>query len=169
MNRRYDGCFQPCSRLASFNGVLSVRGWFESITKRKQIRADRQILEKRVRHFLESYLAASPTKKNEFYEAIAGAASACRPSMADPTLENIERAQKTSELALKVVQARFRRGADVDHVQSMITDAYATIAIAHRRSAAAYTTDPEMQRLGTAAVHLVTMATSYMALMGYEA
>jgi hypothetical protein len=145
-----------------------VRGWFVSITKRKQIRADHRILEARVRRFLESYLVASAARKNEFYEVIAGAASACRPSVTDPTVENIERAQKTSELALKVVQSRFRRGVDVDHVQSMITDAYATIAIAYRRASAAYTTDPEMQRLGTAAVHLVTMATSYMALTGYE-
>ena len=44
----------------------------------------------------------------------------------------------------------------------MITDAYAAVAIAHRRAAAVYTMDKEMQQLGTAAVHLVTMATSYM-------
>ena len=139
-------------------------GWFGSIVRRKQIRADRQILEKRVRRFLERYLAADPVKKIEFYEAIAGAVSGCQPSITDPSIQNIELAQTTSERALKVVQARLRKGADVDHVQTMITDAYATIAIAHRRAAAAYTTDPEMQRLGTAAVHLVTMATSFMAL-----
>src|SRR4029077_9226940 len=101
-------------------------------------------------------------------EVIAGAVSACQPSVADPSVQNIELAQTTSELALKVVQARVRKGADIDHVQTMITDAYATIAIAHRRAAMAYATDPEMQRLGTAAVHLITMATSYIALMGYE-
>jgi hypothetical protein len=145
-----------------------VIDWFGSIVRRKQIRADRQILEKRVRHFLQRYLAADPAKKSEFYEVIAGAAAACQPSMADPSIENIELAHATSEMALKVVQARLRRGVD-DHVQAMITDAYATIAIAFRRASAAYTTDPEMQRLGTAAVHLVTMATSYMALTEYEA
>jgi hypothetical protein len=51
----------------------------------------------------------------------------------------------------------------------MITGAYATVAIAYRRAAAVYTMDPEKQRLGTAAVHLVTMATSYMALIRPEA
>ena len=51
---------------------------------------------------------------------------------------------------------------DGDHLQSMITDAYAVVAVAHRRAAAVYTIDKSMQQLGTAAVHLVTMATSYM-------
>ena len=49
-----------------------------------------------------------------------------------------------------------------------ITDAYATVAIAYRRAAAFYTIDDEMKRLGTAAVHLVTMATSYMAAQSEE-
>jgi hypothetical protein len=145
-----------------------VRGWFGSNIQRKQVRADRQILEQRVRRFLESYLVADAEKKSEFYEVIAGAASACQPNLADPTVENIELAQITSEMALKVVKARLRRGSDVDHLQSMITNAYATVAIAYRRASTAYTTDPEMQRLGTAAVHLITMATSHMALTGYK-
>jgi hypothetical protein len=42
---------------------------------------------------------------------------------------------------------------DSDDMQSMITDGYATVAIAYRRAAAAYTIDNEMQQLGTAAVH----------------
>jgi hypothetical protein len=141
-----------------------VRGWFESIIQRKQIREDRRILEDRVRRFLESYLAASAARKNEFYEVVAGAAAACQPSIADPTVENIELTQTISEVALTVLRSRLRRGADVDPVQSMITDAYATVAMAHRRAAAKYTKSLEMQRLGTAAVHLVTMATSFMAL-----
>ena len=143
-------------------------GWFGSIVRRKQIRADRKV-EKRVRHFLERYLAADAASKNQFYQVVAGAAAACQHSVRDPTLENTDLAYATSDLAFKIVQSRSRRGTAADSVQSMITDAYATVAIAHRRAAAAYTADPEMQRLGTAAVHLVTMATSYMALMEYEA
>ena len=143
--------------------------WVGSIVRRKQIRTDQKILEKRVRHFLERYLAADAASKNQFYQVVAGAAAACQQSFRDPTLEDTELAQATSDLAFKVVQSRSRRCTAADSVQSMITDAYATIAIAHRRAAAAYTADPEMQRLGTAAVHLVTMATSYMALMEYEA
>ena len=42
------------------------------------------------------------------------------------------------------------------------TDAYATVAIAYRRAAGIYTEDRDMQELGTAAVHLLTMATSYV-------
>jgi hypothetical protein len=140
-------------------------GWFRSSAQRKQIREDRHFLEQRVRHFLESYLAADAIRKNHFYEVVAGASAACHPSIADAPLQNIERAQTTSNLALNVVRSRLLQRADFDHVQSMITDAYATVALAHRRAAAVYTMDPEMQRLGTAAVHLVTMATSYMALV----
>jgi hypothetical protein len=133
--------------------------------QRKQIREDRHYLEERVRRFLENYLAADAIRKNQFY-VVAGASAACQPSIADASLQNIERAQTTSDLALNVVRSRLLQRADFDHVQSMITDAYATVALAHRRAAAVYTLDPEMQKLGTAAVHLVTMATSYMALVG---
>lgn len=141
--------------------------WFGSIVRRKLIRADRKI-EKRVRRFLERYLAADAAGKNQFYQVVAGAAAACQHSVRDPTLKNTELAHATSDFAFKVVQSRLQRCNAADFVQSMITDAYATVAIAHLRASAAYATDPEMQRLGTAAVHLVTMATSYMALMEYE-
>ena|ERR1700686_3855460 len=42
------------------------------------------------------------------------------------------------------------------------TDAYAAVAVAYHRAVGAYTRDSEMQQLGTAAVHLLTVATSYM-------
>jgi hypothetical protein len=45
---------------------------------------------------------------------------------------------------------------------TLITDAYATVAVAYRRAAGVYAMDEEMQKLGTAAVHLLTMATSYL-------
>ena len=50
----------------------------------------------------------------------------------------------------------------------MITDAYATVAIAYRRASAGYTIDEEMQKLGTAAVHLITIANSYVTAQGDE-
>jgi hypothetical protein len=49
-----------------------------------------------------------------------------------------------------------------DRTADFVTDACATVAIAYHRAAGVYTLDKEMQELGTAAVHLLTMATSYM-------
>ena len=75
-----------------------------------------------------------------------------------------------SHTALKVVKLREQqRSADNDQVNALITDAYATVAIAYRRASAAYTVDKEMQQLGTAAIHLVTIATSYMTAQADEA
>ena len=51
---------------------------------------------------------------------------------------------------------------DNDELAALITDAYATVALAYRRASAAYTVDEDMQQLGTAAVHLLTIAMSYM-------
>lgn len=48
-----------------------------------------------------------------------------------------------------------------DRLADFLTDAYATVGIAYHRAAGVYTMDKEMQELGTAAVHLLTMATSY--------
>ena len=142
--------------------------WLRSVIGRKQTRDDR-LLEERARRFLEDYLAADAVRKNDFYEVVAGAAAACRASVVDPDKDNIELAQIASEKAFNAFRSRAPRYADGDSIQSMITDAYATVAIAHRRAAAMYTRDLELQRLGTAAVHLVTMATSYMALTQPEA
>ena len=49
-----------------------------------------------------------------------------------------------------------------DRISTFATDAYATVGVAFHRAAGVYITDKEMQELGTAAVHLLTMATSYM-------
>ena len=49
-----------------------------------------------------------------------------------------------------------------DPLADFVTDACATVAIAYHRAAGVYTLDKEMQELGTAAVHLLTMATSYI-------
>ena len=101
---------------------------------------------------------------------IAGAAAACQPDFSDPNLENAQLSQATAEAALKIVKLReHQRIADNDQVAALITDAYATVAVAYRRASAAYATDEEMQKLGTAAVHLLTMAMSYMAAQTDEA
>ena len=44
---------------------------------------------------------------------------------------------------------------------AFIIDAYATVAIAYHRAAGIYSEAKPMQELGTAAVHLLTMATSH--------
>ena len=51
---------------------------------------------------------------------------------------------------------------EVGSGDAFVKDAYATVAIAYHRAAGVYIEDKLMQELGTAAVHLLTMATSYM-------
>jgi hypothetical protein len=129
----------------------------------QKIRHDRRYLETRARRLLQSYLTSSEEQKRQYYQVIAGAASACQPGIDDPSVSNEKLAELTALAATKVVQGRNRKAKDQhDHSAVLITDAYATVAIAYRRAAAAYTTDKEMEQLGTAAVHLVTIANSFM-------
>ena len=131
--------------------------------RRKAIREDRKYIVARARRFLTSYLASDDLQKQQYYGLVAGAADACRPRVSDPHLENTELSKLIAETALRVVKVRHRHAEDKGHLQELITDAYATIAIAYRRAAAVYVLDKEMQQIGTAAVHLVTIANSYMA------
>ena len=64
----------------------------------------------------------------------------------------------------KMVLAREGRRAlkKDDRTADFVTDACATVGIAYHRAAGVYAMDKEMHQLGTAAVHLLTMATSYM-------
>ncbi len=135
--------------------------WLNAQKQRKQIRQDRKLLEVRARRLLNGYLAADGPRKQRFYQVVAGAAAAFSPVISDPGLESSQLAHATADAAIEVVKQRELKKMDGDELQSMITDAYATIAIAYRRAAAFYTADKEMLRLGTAAVHLVTMATSF--------
>jgi hypothetical protein len=138
--------------------------WFRRDGTRKAIRADRRLLVARARRLLLSYLASDDLRKQEYYELIAGAAAACQLSDPHPTLESTEVSKIVAEAALRVVKGREQRAiADADQLQSSITDAYATVAVAYRRAAAVYAQDEEMQQVGTAAVHMVTMANSYVA------
>lgn len=136
--------------------------WFKPNKQREMIREDRKHLEARARRLLKEYLSADAPQKQRYYEVIDGAAAACEPGVSNPNLENVQLTQAAAEAALNVVKQR-QAIADKDQVAVLITDAYATVAIANRRASAAYTSDSEMQQLGTAAVHLVTIATSYMA------
>ncbi|KRR06824.1 hypothetical protein CP49_01585 [Bradyrhizobium valentinum] len=118
---------------------------------------------------MKSYLSADGPRKQQYYEVIAAAAAACQPDVSDPTLENVQLAEAAAEAALKVVRVREPQAIDDnDQLAALITDAYATVAIAYRRASTAYTVDEEMQQLGTAAVHLLTMAISYTAAQADE-
>jgi hypothetical protein len=139
-----------------------VFSWFKPNKQRARIREDRKYLEARARRLLKGYLSADAARKQRYYEVVAGAAAACQPGVSDPNLENSQLAQAAAETARAVVRQR-------EHQASLITDAYATVAIAYRRASAGYTIDEEMQKLGTAAVHLVTIANSHVAAQSREA
>jgi hypothetical protein len=131
---------------------------------RKAVRQDRKYIVGRARRFLLSYLAADDAQKQQYYELVAGAAAACQPAVSDPNLENTESSKIIAETALRVVKVRERQASDGDdHLAASITDAYATVAMAYRRAAAVYVLDEEMQQIGTAAVHMVTIANSFVA------
>jgi hypothetical protein len=143
--------------------------WFKPNKQRAMIREDRKHLEARARRLLKGYLSADELKKRRYYEVVAGAAAGCQSDVTDPKLVGVQLAQVAAEAAFKVVRKRERQAIDEnDQVGSLITDAYATVAIAHRRASAAYTGDEEMKKLGTAAVHLLTIATSYMSAQADE-
>ena len=145
-----------------------VFGWFnsEKREKRRKVRLDRKHLEARTRRFLKSYLGADETRKPQFYRAVEEASKQCQPmELAGPLeLEDAQVAEATSNAAMKRVLARERQAAQKkdDRIADFVTDACATVAIAYHRAAGVYTIDKEMEELGTASVHLLTMATSYM-------
>jgi hypothetical protein len=143
-----------------------VFGWHKSERwqQRRKIRLDRRHLETRARRFLKIYLNADQTRKPQFYRVVEEAARQCRPagsSLPPPEQEDNEIAEATSIAAMTKVLERDATMKD-DPTADFITDACATVAIAYHRAAGLYTRDKEMQELGTAAVHLLTMATSYM-------
>jgi len=117
---------------------------------------------------LLSYLASDDQQKQEYLELIGGAAAASQPKVSDPSLPNTELSKTIAEAALGVVKVRDRQTNDNGRLPGLITDAYATVAMAYRRAAAVYVLDEEMQQIGTAAVHLVTIANSYKATQSPE-
>jgi len=142
-----------------------VFGWFKSEQRewRRKIRLDRKHLKARSRRFLRRYLNADQTRKHHFYRAVDEMSKQCQPArlgLLPPELEDAQIAEATSNAAMKIV---LERGAKKDdRISDFVTDACATVGIAYHRAAGIYTMDKEMQELGTAAVHLLTIAASYM-------
>lgn len=130
--------------------------------RRAIIRQDRQYLEARARHFLDRYLSASDTDKDRYLDVVAAVGAACQPENVVSFSENLHVAEMTAATASAVVMRRIRGEGDrpEDPPQAFMTDACATVAVAYRRAAGIYVGIKKMQRLGTAAVHLLTMATS---------
>jgi PIN domain len=143
-----------------------VLGWFKSERRerRRKVRLDRQYLETRARRFLKNYLSADESRKPLFYRAVEDASIQCHQPVTSE-IEDAQIAEATSRAAMQVVLQREERSAIEkadDQTADFVTDAYATVAIAYHRAAGIYTDDKKMQELGTAAVHLLTMATSYL-------
>jgi hypothetical protein len=129
--------------------------------RRRITRQDREYLEARVRRFLNGYLSAGDVDKDRYLEVVAGAAAACQPANVISDSENLQVAEIAAATANAVVMRRIGVGKDPDdRAYTFMTDACATVAVAYRRAAAIYVGDEQMQTLGTAAVHLLTMATS---------
>jgi len=144
---------------------------FEERNQRRKVRLDRKHLESRARRFLQNYLAANESRKPQFYRAVEHASKECQPAelvLQSSDLEDAQIAEATSNAATKIVLAREKQSVPDQDVRfaTFVTDACATVAVAYHRAAGVYAgvyvSDKEMQELGTAAVHLLTMATSYM-------
>jgi hypothetical protein len=143
-----------------------VFSWLKSEQREvgRKVGLDRAHLEARSRRFLKIFLEADETRKPQFYRVVEEASTQCHPaasSLPPPELDDAQIAQAASNAAMNVVLER-NASTKNDRTADLVTDAYATVAVAYRRAAGAYTNDKEMQELGTAAVHLLTMATSYM-------
>jgi hypothetical protein len=141
-------------------------GWFESGARkrRRNVELDRKHLEQRARRFLTGYLESSETRKPHFYRAVEDVSKKCQPAEMDLAPSDVDDhriAEATSQAAMKIVMDRMVKVHEDDRVGNFMTDACAAVAVAYHRAAGAYVDDKEMQELGTAAVHLLTMATSY--------
>jgi len=142
--------------------LVRMFDWFKSErrVRRKKVRQDRKQLEVRARRFLKSYLEADEVRKPEFYRAVEDISKKCRPppdlDFSQPDLDDGQIAEATSKAAMQMVLERENR-----RVGDFVTGACATVAVAYHRAAGLYEADADMQELGTAAVHLLTIATSY--------
>ena len=144
-------------------------GWFKSDDRerRRKVRLDRKHLEARSRRFLKNFLDADETRKPRFYHAVEEASERCHPPASPAELDDAQIAEATSAAAMKMVLER-RLLVKNDPAIDFVTDAYATVAVAYHRAADVYTMDKDMQELGTAAVHLLTMASSYISAQGVK-
>jgi len=139
-------------------------GWLnpEGREQRKKVRLDRKHLAARSRRFLRNYLNADEAQKADYYRLVEAASRECHPDtvLSSPDVEDAQIAEATASAAMRTVLER-EGLRNTDRQAEFVTDAYATVAVAYHRAAGLYSADRTMQKLGTAAVHLLTMATSY--------
>ncbi len=103
-------------------------------------------------------------RKPQFYRAVEDISKKCQPAdtrLAQSDLDDARIAETAYQAAMQMVLDRTGRLKKEDRVGNFVTDACATVAVAYHRAAGAYVGEEEMEKLGTAAVHLLTMATSY--------
>lgn len=138
-------------------------GWFKSEQRerRKKVRQDRKHLEERARRFLKSYLDSDELRKPKFYRAVEDISKKCQPDSDQFQLDDSQIAEATSRAAMQMLLDRVEQMGGNDRVADFVADACATVAVAYHRAAGLYVADEKMKELGTAAVHLLTMATSY--------
>lgn len=136
----------------------------EQRKRRKKIRLDRIHLEARARRFLTGYLSADEADgKAQYYRAVDEISRKCQPPViiAQNSLDDSQIAEAASVAAMRMVSI-LSEGLSKKGQPDFLTDAFATVAIAYHRAAGVYVDDDKMRELGTAAVHLLTMATSYI-------
>ena len=143
-------------------------GWFtpELRERRQKIRLDRRHLERRARRFLQNYIVADEALKARYYQTVHKASSKCRPvELAGEAsgLDDARHADATATAAMTIVRLLEERNAEegFDKGVDFVIDGYATVGVAYRRASGIYVGHSQLQALGTAAVHLLTMATSY--------
>ena len=134
----------------------------EKRERRNKIRLDRKHLEARARRFLKGYLNSEEAGKPQYYKAVEDISRKCQPevSFGRPASDDNQIAEATAKAAIKMV-LQLKEALTEKYQPDFLTDACATVAIAYHRAAGVYVGDEGMQELGTAAVHLLTMATSY--------
>jgi hypothetical protein len=141
-------------------------GWFKSERRerRKKVRRDRKHLEERAQRFLKSYLRADEVRKPQFYRAVEDISKKCQPALSlnQPDLDDSQIAEAASQAAMQMLLDRIEHLGGNDKIADFVADACATVAVAYHRAAGVYVADEKMQELGTAAVHLLTMATSFI-------
>ncbi|HEY8670411.1 MAG TPA: hypothetical protein VIL63_06210 [Terriglobales bacterium] len=141
-----------------------VFGWLspEGREQRKKVRLDRKHLATRSRRFLRNYLNADKAQKADYYRMVEAASKECHPDsvLSSPDVEDAQIAEATASAAIRTVLERGQLR-NSDRQADFVTDAYATVGVAYHRAAGLYSADSTMQKLGTAAVHLLTMATSF--------
>jgi hypothetical protein len=143
---------------------MAMFGWFnpEKREQHRKIRLHRKHLAPRSRRFLRNYLSAGEKRKPGYYRVLDQLTRDCRPAsvVSSPQMTDREIAQAAADAAMTKVLERLR-AKNTSGADDFVTDACATIAIAFHRSAGVYSSEPAMQKLGTAAVHLLTIATSF--------